>query len=361
MEADHVYSVGAMPCSLSRPSTVASPRSEWIDLGRVLATVSIVYFHLPSSFFASHGYIGDAAFWAFDNPLGPLAFFFLFSGYFTKHPIALARSVKKTVALLLPYLLWNLVCLPGTHDKSLLLALTGWGANNDFFATPADYPLWFVRDLMVLTLLSPLLQKGLPFWIALFASFVFAGDTWHCSFMQALRFPQPSNILLFSLGLLLSRVDLATLHACFRKYLPVVIISLVAFYTLRQAAWLPNLPIFKQVVGPLLMVGALLLLSEAMLRYLPKTTAIISSWAPACFFIYAAHAPAIILIAYCVALLDPNLLHNQWVLAITPLLIISCALAAFCILRHYSPSLLLPLFAHEGRLSFLHRTKSPGK
>lgn len=346
--------------SLSLPSA-APHRSEWIDLGRVLATVMIVYFHLPSSFFGGHGYIGDLAQWAFDNPLGPLAFFFVFAGYFTKHSITFSHSVKKTVALLLPYLLWNLVCLPGTHDKSTVQALTGWGGSSDFSTTPGDYPLWFVRDLMALTLLSPLLRKGLPFWIVLFAIFVFCGNTWHCSFMEVLRFPLPANILLFSLGLLLSRIDLATLHSDFRKYTPVLVILLVAFYALRQAAWLPVSPVVKQVVGPLLLVGALLLLSEAMLRYLPKTTAIIASWAPACFLIYAVHAFFIIAIACCIAKIAPPLLNNQWVLAITPLFIIACSLVAFSVLKRYSPGLLLPLLAHEGRLSFLHRTTPPGK
>lgn len=83
---------------------------------------------------------------------------------------------NKVRTLLVPYLLWNtfwilaFVCLesfsitkgffPGDHTPILEYDLRGWlalyGLGKGY---PHDYPLWFLRDLMVVILFSPLIWK----------------------------------------------------------------------------------------------------------------------------------------------------------------------------------------------------------
>lgn len=103
-------------------------------------------------------------------------FFFIVSGYYffyTKDGCVnfskdsyIVKLKKRVTTLLIPYLIWNFLCalyyllVPyvGLADRSIFSA-------NDFLSilvvqkdyTPADYPLWYLRDLIVLCVLSPLI------------------------------------------------------------------------------------------------------------------------------------------------------------------------------------------------------------
>ncbi|MCQ2326584.1 MAG: acyltransferase [Bacteroidales bacterium] len=103
-------------------------------------------------------------------------FFFIVSGYYffysknTEECLTrnsyFAKLKKRIRTLLVPYLFWNLLCalyyllVPyiGLADKSIFSV-------NDFLSAlvvqkdyaPADYPLWYLRDLIVLCVLSPLI------------------------------------------------------------------------------------------------------------------------------------------------------------------------------------------------------------
>lgn len=104
-------------------------------------------------------------------------FFFIVSGYyffytknaeelhFTKE-VYISKLRKRVNTLLIPYLLWNLFCIlyyfgapyVGLANKSILSFvdfLRGFFAQGDML--PADYPLWYVRDLMFLCILSPII------------------------------------------------------------------------------------------------------------------------------------------------------------------------------------------------------------
>lgn len=322
-------------------------RSSWIDMGRILATVMIVYFHVPSSLFVGHGHVGDWAHRLFENPRAALAFFFIFSGYFVKPHITMHRAASKAIALFLPYLCWNLICLPGLNDAASWQRIFGWG----YPGPPCDYPLWFVRDLILLTLLAPCLQRYLPVFMLTCAVFTLWGNQWHIAWLQQVPFPTPGNALLYLSGLALSRLPLATLRARFQKSVPFLLVALAIYYAARNGGWLPLHASWTHLVIPFLLTSAILLVSEAILRLWPNASEHVAPWAPACFLVYAAHAPALILAGQATALLAPWALGNDLVQTAVPLAVVGCCLVAYRIMRRLSPGLLLPLICHEGRLN----------
>ena len=71
---------------------------------------------------------------------------------------------KRIWSLLIPYLIWNLLafCLPAL--KGLLFARLGIGTHNEMpdinplfwlWTGPADFPLYFMRDLMIMSIIAP--------------------------------------------------------------------------------------------------------------------------------------------------------------------------------------------------------------
>ncbi|MDO4692056.1 MAG: acyltransferase [Porphyromonadaceae bacterium] len=102
--------------------------------------------------------------------------FFLISGYYFwgrltcwSEAIYYGQLSKRLKTLLIPYLLWNLLlvflmALKGYGSQLFNLPygeaeLKALGSNNlvDFMLMPVDFPLWYLRDLMYVSLLSPLI------------------------------------------------------------------------------------------------------------------------------------------------------------------------------------------------------------
>ena len=110
----------------------------------------------------------------FSHNLGRIAIplFFIFSGYFFFRKLAewtwdgYATQLKKKVkTLLIPYLFWNLTIVGVTLTLTYLTAYLGMNREigttsslyDIFWGMPANFPLWYMRDLMCMMVLSPLL------------------------------------------------------------------------------------------------------------------------------------------------------------------------------------------------------------
>lgn len=135
--------------------------------------------------------------------------FFMISGYYFFKGGALNREAyagklrKRCSTLLVPYMLWNLVPMinivagnvysiifRGKSTEVLQEYFTGlWNGgvwrvwwNITSGTMPYDSPLWYVRDLMVMCLVSPLIyvficRAALPCVVLLLAIFVYGVDT----------------------------------------------------------------------------------------------------------------------------------------------------------------------------------------
>ncbi|MFD2557058.1 acyltransferase family protein [Sphingobacterium tabacisoli] len=107
--------------------------------------------------------------------------FFVFSGYLYffkindfKFEQYKKQSLRRIVSLLIPYFLWNIVFIIITLAKNILFVKLGAGEDvllvslrhatyyDVFWGGPFVFPLWYVRDLMVMSVLSPLFY----FWFS---------------------------------------------------------------------------------------------------------------------------------------------------------------------------------------------------
>lgn len=76
---------------------------------------------------------------------------------------------RRWFSLVLPYILWNTIAVFAETIRKVLLQVSGRGEfnwvhcfsweelRNLYWIVPGDYPLWFVRDLICVSLISPLL------------------------------------------------------------------------------------------------------------------------------------------------------------------------------------------------------------
>ncbi|MFN6018257.1 MAG: acyltransferase family protein [Verrucomicrobiota bacterium] len=139
-------------------------------------------FQLKNTFRADH-FFGDMFFY------GRVPFFFVVAGYLFHHSYSRNGKMKDTVVkriknLIPPYVFWNMIMMLmilislqlgfSYGDKKYLSTSEIISMSSGIGSIPANHSLWFVRDLMILFLISPLLmryQTFLPYISVLAFSF----------------------------------------------------------------------------------------------------------------------------------------------------------------------------------------------
>lgn len=126
--------------------------------------------------------------------------FFAISGYFFFYRVNIfnahvyANKLKRRLkSLLIPYIIWNFIvilillaaelCIPGMMS-GLKKSITEWNITDWFYnlyTVPISYQFWFIRDLILLCIFSPIIYYGikygkLPFILALSILWIF--DLW---------------------------------------------------------------------------------------------------------------------------------------------------------------------------------------
>lgn len=218
-----------------------SPRcSQTIDFMRFPLIVGIVmiHCHLESDSLPVGSYIIDLFSGGFCRACVPL--FFIISGYLFFRDSTFDKTMyisqlrKRVKTVLVPYLLWNLLALVWhvilsrgaiaskipTDNIFKFLQYVFWdqlGAPCTFYyeppTTPVDYPLWYLRDLIVMSILSPLFyvllkgRKGIWILGALIVCFV-AGRGPHISGLE------PVAVVFFGLGAYLGIHGIDPIEAC---------------------------------------------------------------------------------------------------------------------------------------------------
>lgn len=160
-------------------------QSHSINALKVLMILFVIYIHMnPTS-----ERCGEVAMWWHSVNIVAVPVFFIISGYFFFYQVSeftcdsYRKKLKKRMrSLLLPYFLWNLLpvlLITGGNLYSILLRGKSLEALDDFYrglwseglyhiwwdktsgTMPFDSPLWYIRDLMMVCVFSPLLYQAI--------------------------------------------------------------------------------------------------------------------------------------------------------------------------------------------------------
>lgn len=139
------------------------------DIGPIVQAAKFEVMHMGSDYFFL--LIKTMAQSVFPRIAVPM--FFVISGYLFffnidkwKHIVFVKKIRKRIRTLLLPYLLWNVIAI--SYPLSLYLFrdvpmpdnvidwLAYFWSTDEKMNYPLDYPLWYVRDLIIMSLMAPL-------------------------------------------------------------------------------------------------------------------------------------------------------------------------------------------------------------
>lgn len=233
--------------------------------------------------------------------------FFLISGYlfFNKESFDLDIYKNKIAArfytLFIPYVVWNIirmcyelgvVCAPYILKQDLgsvqaELSAFDWSG---MFISPVNGQMWFIRDLMVLCLITPILYsiiKRIGFVVpAIFLAIEISG-IWPLTFRDGLTM-LPAACFSFGACLSIKRFDIDNLI----KTKPALLMSLFIFGVLAKFVTLycTFSPLLRGSINVLLLLITIPGILYCPLLFTSNIKTICIKYAPTTFFIYAAHA-----------------------------------------------------------------------
>ena len=206
--------------------------------------------------------------------------FFVMSGYLFfanadtfNQDIYKQKIGRRVKTLLIPYIIWN-----------LLMAVKLKTFNLSIFVNPANMPLWFLRDLMIVSLLTPIIYIGvkkLNYWIFLLLLPIYLTGIWAIQ-----PGPNPYAICFFTLGAYLSIKKINLIEVCLKlekvAYFLTVLLALAMILTYSSIAYSWLVLCFRVISVVTVFCLAYRILSRTSKR-IPQTAC------DASYFIYLAH------------------------------------------------------------------------
>ena len=293
-------------------SRVPPELSERVRIVRFLCIFFMMFVHIQPGI-AENVYDRDAGFFdivyfIFSRLLGlsSVSLLSIVSGYFVVASLfksGVVQFVKsKLRTLIVPLIAWNLLMLAllvaygfATGKWQDMPELSVMGLANAMLALtrwPVDVPLWFLRDLFVCCLLSPLLYSGLKRFpvvtIVALIAFMMLGD-------GLLILQRPQLLLFFGLGMWLriAGPDTQTIDRAARVLTAGLVVMVAVFLTIRIERILlsemdDNLRLVLDTLLRITMAGGFWLLSGAI-----RHTALAAHCIrlePYAFFLFCSHA-----------------------------------------------------------------------
>lgn len=241
--------------------------------------------------------------------------FFLFSGFWffyraTGTSNEFVHKIRKRIStLLIPFLFWSLFgiafyfamqSLPQFEkffSKELVKNYTAEMWFSRIFVNPIPYQLWFIRDLMVLVLLSPILYFGLKYLgrillILFFILWFYRINLYHNSIEALLFFSTGGFIALFRTDLLLKAVS--------TKQTNILILIWVLLLIIKTAIgwYCVNVFLFQSILNLAILVGVLAfwLGYDAYLSKHENFKLVVLNLSMTTFFIFASHEPILTIV-----------------------------------------------------------------
>lgn len=242
----------------------------------------------------------------FSHNLGRLAVpcFFLISGYyfFRKRDANISKFFigqfgKKWHSLLLPFLIWNLVSIAAILLKHHLFVKLGLGPDRKyetlqnaslyklFWGMPVNFPLWYVRDLICMVLLSPLFY--ILFKHVKYFGMILIGSLYFANIETQIPGLSATALFFFGLGSYLAFNQINLLHYSVKYKLLNACLALV----LLCSSTLMNGTIYHEYIIRIFSFFGLLSLIN-LFDYLNKNEMVssrLTNLAPIGFFIYVTH------------------------------------------------------------------------
>lgn len=282
-------------------------------------------------------------------------FFFFVSGYFFFNSGTLTfrsyidKLKKRARTLLLPYIVWNLVYvllffatqmfLPSyTSGRNKLVVDYGFSDWLNVFwvhcdGMPICGPLWFLRELMLVMLVAPLLYFMLK-KLKAFTLVAFAALYLYCPFETDPSIPFFAAFY-FSFGAWFSirGVDFAATFSRQRWSLAVVYFILAV---VEVVCWYNGVNGFYEIRELLVFVGMMMVIGFVAHHISNKRKTLVATTAGGAFFVFAFHSmPLVLARKLWVTLLPINELSLIVGLVVLPFVISAIGLGIYWMLRRY--------------------------
>lgn len=296
---------------MTREKVLDPRQSATIDAMRFLLIVLVLFIHMlppelqpvTTELTAKNVYVFVTE--MISHNLGAMAVpaFFVLSGYFFFLPLDGSLSFswlgerwkKRTRTLLIPYLFWNLFMILAICVKNGVFTLVGFGVGDEFdmvrrmdvinwlWTGPADYPLWYLRDLICMTVVAPVFYLLCKYLRALAPILLIA------FYLSGLSIPVTgfgsTAITFFGIGAFLGFNKLNIVGLCSKVKWPSIIsaIVLLVIATINNAA--PVHAVLERVFVLVAIVACINFVDS----FKDDTVLKLSSLSAAVFFVYAAH------------------------------------------------------------------------
>ena len=193
--------------------------------------------------------------------------FFIISGYLFfaniktwSAQIYKEKLLRRAKTLLLPYLLWNLLMAAKLHMFSWSMfwvywkpsgVQIDWLGNEQLMTAPANTPLWFLRDLIVISLCTPLIYyaiKKLGSWLLVVLAIFYLSGV--CAFIPGLS---AYALFFFTFGSFLAIRQQDLIATMKRVEIPAYLLSTVLAVTMMLTY---HQPIFSALMLCFRLTGA---------------------------------------------------------------------------------------------------------
>lgn len=286
--------------------TISASISRRLEVASFLATIMVLYIHAsfamlprPIPYQCIESLIGDGIcriavpFFFFKSGY----FFFLHVNDFKELP---QKIIKRFRSLAIPYLLWASIGLGFLMFVSLIPSIRGlvvrdfpwrsvYSLGKYFLFSPINYQLWFLKDLLILAILSPLIYASVRYlhWIpAIFlgAQYIFFPSAMYVFYAT---FP----LFFFVLGTTLAIKKPQLIEYSPKDSLFYIVLVLFAILSLYNAASKPLTITYYNWLNQLLPILGVAVFWFLILRIKTLETAISAKLTALSFFIYLAHEP----------------------------------------------------------------------
>lgn len=344
--------------SVEQAAPVEKKRYEWIDNARLLAALLIICVHMDQVF-PDNPVVNcnTAEYLAHGSTLqGRVPYFLVLAGYFLGRRITWHKAFDRALWLFVPFLLWNVIIYAVENPHGLswetlckLPQMLGIGCLFDYnihiFGLPQSLPVinvtWFLRDIIVLSLLSPILVR---FKLPIIAVLLVTVSYVNLSFQPGISILlAPYTCFFYMLGICLSDYRISDAYRIFnRKFTVVFVVAMVII--VANCLWhgfkdhpMGNATLVGGLVGAMLIAYCGVLVE----RHLPRFSKCLAPCGPACFLVFVLHLPVLEL----ASLYLPECITGTWVAWLLPIPTCAIIIFLFLMMKRFTPWL-MPYLGH---------------